>query len=476
MFPNCATSEDLLKAIKDEKVQMIDLRFTDLPGLWQHFSVPPSAVNLDALEEGIGFDGSSIRGFQEIQESDMLVVPDPTTAFLDPFSPATTLVLICNIRDPVTGQSYSRDARYIAQKAETYLKGTGQADKSYFGPEAEFFVFNDVRYGQDINFAFHEIDSSEGSWNTGKDEEPNLGHKPRPKEGYFPVPPTDSMQALRTEMVLTMESLGIAIEAHHHEVATGGQNEIDMRFTTLTRMADNLMMYKYVVKNTARQHGMTATFMPKPLFEDNASGMHVHQSLWKGETNLFYGQADYAQLSELGRYYIGGLLTHAWALCALCAPTTNSYRRLVPGYEAPINLVYSQRNRSACCRIPMYSSNPRAKRVEFRSPDPSCNPYLAFAAMLMAGLDGIKNKIEPPEPVDKDLYELPPDEAAAIPQVPGSLDVVLDTLEADHAFLTEGGVFTEDLIETWLDYKRTAELDELRLRPHPHEFELYYDV
>ena len=476
MFPKCATANDLVKAIKDEKVRMIDLRFTDLPGVWQHFSVPPSAVNVDALEEGIGFDGSSIRGFQEIQESDMLVVADPTTAFLDPFSPATTLVLICNIRDPVTGQPYSRDARYIAQKAEVYLRSTGRADASYFGPEAEFFVFDDVRYGQDINYAFHEIDSCEGSWNTGAEEGPNLGHKPRPKEGYFPVPPTDSMQALRTQMVLTMEQLGIQIEAHHHEVATGGQNEIDMRFTTLTRMADNLMIYKYVVKNTAREHGKTATFMPKPLFEDNASGMHVHQSLWKGETNLFYGKADYAELSELGRYYIGGLLAHAWALCALCAPTTNSYRRLVPGYEAPINLVYSQRNRSACCRIPMYSTNPRAKRVEFRSPDPSCNPYLAFAAMLMAGLDGINNRIDPGKPIDKNLYDLPPAEAKDVKSTPGSLDQALDALERDHAFLLRGDVFTTDVIETWVDYKRKKEVDAIRLRTHPYEFHLYYDI
>ncbi|WP_298372925.1 type I glutamate--ammonia ligase [uncultured Bradyrhizobium sp.] len=476
MFPTCATAQDIVKAIKDEKVQMIDLRFTDLPGLWQHFSVPPSAASIDALSEGIGFDGSSIRGFQEIQESDMLVVPDPTTAFLDPYSPASTLVLICNIRDPVTGQSYSRDARYIAQKAETHLKATGHADISYFGPEAEFFVFDSVRYGQDINYAFHEIDSSEGSWNTGTDEVPNLGHKPRPKEGYFPVPPTDSMQALRTEMVLTMEQLGIQIEAHHHEVATGGQNEIDMRFTTLTRMADNLMIYKYVVKNTARRNGMTATFMPKPLFEDNASGMHVHQSLWKGETNLFYDRGDYAELSQLARHYIGGLLTHAWALCGLCAPTTNSYRRLVPGYEAPINLVYSQRNRSACCRIPMYSPNPKAKRVEFRSPDPSCNPYLAFAAMLMAGLDGIHYKIDPGSPIDKNLYDLPPAEAKEVKSTPGSLDQALDALERDHAFLLRNDVFTADVIETWLDYKRKKEVDPIRLRPHPYEFHLYYDI
>jgi glutamine synthetase len=473
---NCATSDDVLESIKDEDVQMIDLRFTDLPGVWQHFSVPPSAVDAAAMDEGIGFDGSSIRGFQEIQESDMLVVPDATTAFLDPFTPAKTMVLVCNIRDPLSGLPYSRDARHIAQKAETYLKSTRVADTSYFGPEAEFFVFNGVRYGQGMNYAFHEIESEEGHWNAGREEDPNLGHKPRPKEGYFPVPPTDSMQDLRTEMVLTMEALGIRVEAHHHEVATGGQAEIDMRFTTLTRMADHLMIYKYVVKNTARKHGMTATFMPKPLFEDNASGMHVHQSLWKGDTNLFYSAAHYAGLSELGRYYIGGLLKHAWALCGLCAPTTNSYRRLVPGYEAPINLVYSQRNRSACCRIPMYSPNPRAKRVEFRSPDPSCNGYLAFSAMLMAGLDGIENRIDPGAPIDKNLYDLPPMEAKEVRSTPGSLKEALDALEADHEFLLRGDVFTEDVIETWLGYKRKKEVDAIALRPHPYEFHLYYDI
>jgi len=455
---------------------MIDLRFTDLPGVWQHFSVPPSAVDADALSDGIGFDGSSIRGFQEIQESDMLVVPDPTTAFLDPFTLATTLVLICNIRDPITGEPYSRDARYIARKAEAHLKRCGSADTAYFGPEAEFFVFNDVRYGQGMNYAFYEIDSKEGIWNSGKQEAPNLAHKPRQKEGYFPVPPTDSMQDLRTEIVLTLESLGIQIEAHHHEVATAGQAEIDMRFTTLTRMADNLMLYKYVIKNVARKHGMTATFMPKPLFGDNASGMHVHQSLWKGKTNLFHSDAHYAHLSELGRYYIGGLLTHAWALCGFCAPTTNSYRRLVPGYEAPINLVYSQRNRSACCRIPMYSPDPRAKRVEFRTPDPSCNGYLAFAAMLMAGLDGIENRIDPGQPIDKNLYDLPPAAAKNVKSTPGSLQQALDALEADHAFLLHGDVFTKDVIKTWLGYKREKEVDAIALRPHPCEFHLYYDI
>lgn len=476
MFLNCGTADDVLKSIKDKDVRMIDLRFTDLPGTWQHFSVPPGALDADALRDGIGFDGSSIRGFQEIQESDMLVVPDPSTALLDPFAEATTLALICNIRDPVTGQSYSRDARHIAQKAETHLTSTGIADAAYFGPEAEFFVFDDVRYGQDINYAFHEIGSKEGTWNTGAEENPNLAHKPRQKEGYFPVPPVDSLQDLRTEMVLTMEELGIKVEAHHHEVATAGQGEIDMRFTTLTRMADNLMLYKYVVKNVARRHDKTATFMPKPLFEDNASGMHVHQSLWKGGTNLFFSDAHYAGLSDLGRYYIGGLLKHAWALCALCAPTTNSYRRLVPGYEAPINLVYSQRNRSACCRIPMYSPSPKAKRVEFRTPDPSCNGYLAFAAMLMAGLDGIEGRIDPGEPIDKNLYDLPPAEAKAVKSTPGSLQQALDALESDHDFLLRGDVFTRDVIETWLSYKREKEVDAIALRPHPYEFHLYYDI
>jgi len=476
MFVDCRTAEDVLKSFKDKDVRMVDLRFADLPGTWQHFSVPPGALDADALNEGVGFDGSSIRGFKEIQESDMLVVPDPTTAFLDPFMPETTLVLICNIRDPVTGQSYSRDPRHIAQKAENHLISTNVADAAYFGPEAEFFVFDDVRYGQGINYSFHEIGSKEGIWAAGTEENPNLAHKPRQKEGYFPVPPTDSMQDLRTEMVLTLESLGVKIEAHHHEVATAGQAEIDMRFATLTRMADNLMLYKYVVKNVARKHNKTATFMPKPLFEDNASGMHVHQSLWKGDTNLFSEQSDYAGLSKLGRHYIGGLLAHAWALCAICAPTTNSYRRLVPGYEAPINLVFSQRNRSACCRIPMYSASPRAKRVEFRTPDPSCNGYLAFAAMLMAGLDGIESRIDPGAPIDKNLYDLPPLEAKMVKSTPGSLRQALDALEGDHAFLLRGDVFTKDVIETWLSYKRKQEVDAIALRPHPYEFHLYFDV
>ena len=387
---SCKNSEDVLRTIKDDNIEMIDLRFTDLPGLWQHFSVPPRAFDSDSIAEGVGFDGSSIRGFQEIQESDMLVVPDPTTAFLDPFAEARTLVLICDIRDPVTGQSYSRDARYIAQKAEVYLKSTGIGDASYFGPELEHFVFNEVRYDQGANYGYYEIDAIEANWNAANKDGPSLGHKLRPKEGYFPVPPADQLQDARTEMVSVLEEIGIAVEAHHHEVATGGQGEIDMRFASLTRMADNVMIYKYVVKNVARQRGMTATFMPKPLFGDNGSGMHVHQSIWKGERPLFAGDG-YAGSSDLMRYYIGGLLKHAPALLAICAPTVNSYRRLVPGFEAPVNLGYSQRNRSAAVRIPMYSANPKTKRVEFRCPDPACNPYLAFAAMLMAGLDGIQS-------------------------------------------------------------------------------------
>ena len=476
MSLGCKTPEDVTRAIKEHDIKIADVRFTDLPGTWQHFSVPVSTIDADTFSEGIGFDGSSIRGFQMIHESDMLVIPDPTTALLDPFTAVPTLVLICNIRDPITGESYSRDPRYIAQKAETYLQSTGLADVSYWGPEAEFFVFDDVRYSQGTNFAFYQVDSSEGSWNSGKEEEPNLAHKPRPKEGYFPVPPTDSQQDLRTEMVLLMEEAGIEVEAHHHEVATGGQAEIDVRFDRLTRMADKLMIYKYIVKNVANSYGKTATFMPKPLFEDNGSGMHTHQSLWKGETNLFYSEAHYAGLSEAARHYIGGLLRHAPALLAFCAPTVNSYRRLVPGFEAPINLVYSQRNRSACCRIPMYSPSPRAKRIEFRSPDPSCNGYLAFAAMLMAGLDGIENRIDPGDPIDKDLYDLPPEEAAQVKSTPASLDEALDALEADHAFLLKGDVFTPDVIEMWLDYKRKNEIDPLRLRPHPYEFFLYYDM
>ena len=475
MHYECKSPDDLLKAIKDIKIEMIDLRFTDIPGLWQHFSVPPRALDRDAIVEGVGFDGSSIRGFQEIQESDMLVVPDPAAAFLDPFAEVPTLVLICNIRDPVTGESYSRDARYVAQKAETYLTGTKIGDTSYFGPELEHFVFNGVRYDQGTNYGFYEIDAQEANWDAGAGNGPSLAHKLRPKEGYFPVPPADTLQDVRTEMVLLLEKLGISVEAHHHEVATGGQGEIDMRFTTLTRMADNVMIYKYVVKGVARRRGMTATFMPKPLFGDNGSGMHVHQSIWKGKKPIFAGDG-YAGSSDVMRYYIGGLLKHAPALCAICAPTVNSYRRLVPGFEAPVNLGYSQRNRSAACRIPMYTTDPKAKRVEFRCPDPAANPYLCFAAMLMAGLDGIQHRINPADPIDKNLYDLPPEEMARVPKAPGTLDEALDALEKDHKFLVEGNVFTQDVIDTYLSYKRSHEIDEIRLRPHPYEFFLYYDI
>ena len=467
--------ESLLTTIKDNKVGMVDLRFTDIPGLWQHFSVPPRTFDHDAIVDGVGFDGSSIRGFQEIQESDMLVVPDPATAFLDPFSEVPTLVVICTIRDPVTGESYSRDARHIAQKAEAYLKGTGVGDTAYFGPELEHFVFDSVRFDQGTNYGFYEIESHEANWDAGEGNGPSLGHKLRPKEGYFPVPPADTLQDARTEMVLLLEKLGIEVEAHHHEVATGGQGEIDMRFTTLTRMADNVMIYKYVVKGVARKRGMTATFMPKPLFGDNGSGMHVHQSIWKGKKPIFAGDG-YAGSSETMRYYIGGLLKHAPALCAICAPTVNSYRRLVPGFEAPVNLGYSQRNRSAACRIPMYSADPKAKRVEFRCPDPAANPYLAFAAMLMAGLDGIERRINPGDPIDKNLYDLPQEQMAKVPKAPGTLDEALDALQGDHQFLLAGSVFTKDVIETYFSYKRLHEIDEIRLRPHPYEFFLYYDI
>jgi glutamine synthetase len=475
MSYGCKTPDDVLKVIKDQTIEMIDVRFTDLPGLWQHFSVPPGALGSDSFVEGIGFDGSSIRGFQEIQESDMLIIPDPGTAFRDPFTEAPTLVMIGTIRDPVGGQPYSRDPRHIAQKAEAYLKSTGIGDTAYIGPELEFFVFNEVRYDQGTNYGFYEIDAVEANWRAQERGGPNLGHKLRPKEGYFPVPPADTLQDARTSMTTTLERIGIPVEAHHHEVATGGQGEIDMRFTTLTRMADNVMIYKYVVKNVARQRGMTATFMPKPLFGDNGSGMHVHQSVWKEAKPMFAGEG-YAGSSSLMLHYIAGLLRHAPALIAICAPTVNSYRRLVPGFEAPVNLAYSQRNRSAACRIPMYSSDPKAKRVEFRCPDPSCNPYLAFAAMLMAGLDGIENRMAPGEPMDKNLYDLPPEELDEVPTAPGSLEEALDALEADHQFLLKGDVFTGDVIETYIDYKRSHEVDEIRLRPHPYEFFLYYDV
>jgi glutamine synthetase len=470
------TPAEVLGLVESEGVEIVDFRFCDLPGLMQHFSVPAHELTQDGFAEGYGFDGSSIRGFQEIQESDMLLFPDANTAVIDPFRQHKTLNINCFVKDPVTGESYSRDPRYIAVKAEEYLLSTGIADTAYFGPEAEFYVFNDVRFEQNTHSAMYSVDSVEGVWNSGKDEGPNLGFKPRYKEGYFPVPPMDHFQDLRSEMILQMEALGIEIEVQHHEVGTAGQAEIDMRFDTLLTMADKLMLYKYVVKNVARAHGLTATFMPKPIFQDNGSGMHVHSSLWKDGEPLFYSELGYAGLSDIGRWYIGGLLKHAPAILAFAAPTTNSYKRLVPGYEAPVNLVYSQRNRSAACRIPIYSKSPKAKRVEFRCPDPSCNPYLAFSAIVMAGIDGVLNKIEPPDPVDKDLYDLPPEELARVPQVPGSLEESLAAVEADHDFLTAGGVFTDDLLETWTSYKRANEIDEVKLRPHPWEFYLYYDI
>src|ERR1700729_4087885 len=472
-----SSGDEILSYMKSEGVQFVDVRFCDLPGTVQHFTIPAETFGAGVFEDGLMFDGSSIRGFQQIHESDMLRLADPSTAVIAPFRQQKTLTLTFFVHAPLTGEPYSRDPRNIARKAETFLKGSGIADTAYFGPEAEFYIFDSVRYDTGANSGYYYIDSVEGAWNTGREEEGgNLGSKPPYKGGYFPVPPVDHYTDLRSEMVRKLIQVGVTVEMQHHEVGTAGQAEIDILFGPLLKQADNLMLYKYVVKSVARAAGKTATFMPKPIFGDNGSGMHCHQSIWKDGAPLFYDEVGYAGLSDTGRYYIGGLLKHPAPLLAFTNPTANSYHRLVPGFEAPVNLVYSQRNRSACARIPITGTNPKAKRVEFRVPDPSANPYLAFAAMLMAGLDGIKNKIEPPEPVDKDLYELPPDEAAAIPQVPGSLEAVLANLEADHSFLTEGGVFTDDLIATWLDFKRTAELDELRLRPHPHEFELYYDV
>jgi len=469
------TPKDVMELMEKEKVKIVDLRFMDFPGLWQHFSIPAREMEEDTFEDGLGFDGSSIRGWQAINESDMLVKPVAGTAFIDPFFAAKTLVMICNICDPITGEDYTRDPRNIARKADNYLKGSGIGDISYFGPEAEFFIFDDVLFDQNEHEGYYHIDSVEGRWNTGRIEDPNLGYKPRYKEGYFPVPPTDSQQDIRTEMVLTMEQIGIATEAQHHEVATGGQAEIDMRFGPLVEMADNLLKYKYVIKNVARKHNKTVTFMPKPLFNDNGSGMHVHLSIWKDNENLFAGDG-YAGLSEMAMHAIGGLLKHAPAILAFTNPTTNSYKRLVPGFEAPVNLAYSRRNRSAAVRIPMYSPSPKAKRLEFRCPDPSCNPYLAFSAMLMAAIDGIKNKIDPGDPLDKDIYDLPPEELAKVPQTPGSLRDVLNALEVDNQFLLNGDVFTSDVIETWIEYKMTKEVRELDLRPHPWEFALYYDI
>ena len=470
------TPNDVKKLAKEAGAKIVDLRFIDLPGIWQHFSIPVEDLDDGLFSDGIGFDGSSIRGFQQIHESDMLLIADADTAVMDPVLSVPTLNIICNVFDPIARKPYSRDPRHVAQKAEAYLKKTGIADTSYWGPEAEFYIFDSVRYDQTAHSGYYHVDSVEGIWNSGRDEAPNLGYKLRHKEGYFPVPPSDTLQDIRSEIVLALRAMGVPAEVHHHEVGTAGQCEIDIRFGPLLKMADHLITYKYVIRMIAKKHGMTATFMPKPLFGDNGSGMHVHQSLWKGDKNIFFDAKGYALLSQNAKYYIGGLLKHAPALLAFAAPTTNSYRRLVPGFEAPVNLAYSQRNRSAACRIPMYSSSPKAKRIEFRCPDPSSNPYLCFPALLMAGLDGIKNKIDPGTPLDKDLYELEPAEARKIKSTPGSLGEVLTALEKDHEFLLQGDVFTPDLIETWIGYKREKELAPVNLRPVPYEFFLYYDL
>ena len=470
------TPSEVVALAKDNDIKIVDLKFTDLPGMWQHFSMMAGELTEDLFEEGCGFDGSSIRGFQAINESDMLLFPDPTTAIIDPVCKVPTLSITCNIKDPITLENYTRDVRHIAQKAEAYLQSTGIADTSYWGPEAEFYLLNDIRYGQNQHSGFYSVDSVEGSWNSGRDENPNLGYKPRYKEGYFPVPPSDTLQDLRSEICLKLIEAGVDVEVHHHEVGTAGQGEIDIRFGELTVTGDKIALYKYIIKNVARENNLVATFMPKPLFQDNGSGMHVHQSLWKNGKNVFYDPQGYSLLSEDALYYIGGLLTHASSLCAIIAPTTNSYKRLVPGYEAPVNIAYSQRNRSACVRIPVYSKSEKSKRIEFRPPDPSCNPYLAFSALLMAGLDGIQNRIHPGEPLDKDLYDLEPEELADIESTPVSLGDSLDALEEDHEYLLKGDVFTQDVLDVWIDYKRENEVDAINMRPHPYEFFLYHDI
>ncbi len=468
------TATEVIERIKKENIRFVDFKFIDLPGTWQHFTVPVSEVDEGSLHSGFGFDGSSIRGFKEIFESDMLVIPDTSTAILDPFSPST-ISMICTVKDPETNGFFTRDPRHIAHKANEYLVKSGIADTAFIGPELEFFVFDSARFDQRENMGYYYLDSVEGAWNNGSAENA-LGHKIRYKEGYFPTSPSDTLQLIRSAMVETMIKSGIHVECHHHEVATAGQCEIDMRFSPMLKMADQVMLYKYIVKNVAAANGKTATFMPKPLFNDNGSGMHTHISLWKGGKNLFYDPAGYALLSQTALHFIGGLLLHAPALCAIIAPTTNSYKRLVPGFEAPVNLAYSKRNRSAAVRIPMYSSSEKAKRVEFRTPDPTCNPYLAFSAMLMAGLDGIKRKIEPGEALDRDIFNLEGAERAKIKSVPGSLSESIAALEADHDFLLQGGVFTKDVIDMWIEFKKSHDIDPIRLRPHPWEFQLYFDA
>jgi glutamine synthetase len=463
------TAAELLQRIKDEEIRLIDIRFCDLLGTWQHATIPSHQFTEDFMEEGLGFDGSSIRGWAAINNSDMILVPDPSTAFVDPFMDVPTMAVICNVLDPISKERYSRDPRNIALKGVNYLKSTGIADTAYFGPEAEFFIFDNVQYASTKNGSFYTVDSDEGDWNSARDEGKNLGYKLRPKEGYFPCNPSDSLTHIRAEMVLEMEKLGLVIENSHHEVATG-QCEIDMKFAPLIEMADMVLKYKYIVKNVAFLNDKTATFMPKPLYGDNGSGMHCHQSLWKDGKPLFAGDS-YAGLS-----YIGGIIKHAKALAAFTNPGTNSYKRLVPGFEAPVSLAYSSRNRSASIRIPMYSASPKAKRIEVRFPDPTCNPYLAFTAMLMAGLDGIQNKIDPGEPMDKNLYDLDPIELSSIPQMPASLGEAIDALEKDHEFLLKGDVFTEDVISSWIEWKRNEEITAVNSRPHPHEFFLYFDA
>jgi glutamine synthetase len=464
----------VLEYAKKNNAKILDLRFIDVPGIWQHVSFPIEQLSEKSFEDGFGMDASSIRGWASIHESDMLLIPDPKTAFMDPFRDTPTMVMLGDAVDPLTKQPYGRDARYIAKKAENYLNLTGIADQAFFGAEAEFFIFDNVRFDQRENYGFYYIDADEGRWNSGR-EENNLGYRPRFKEGYFPVPPTDHYMDLRTDMTLQLIAAGLEVECHHHEVATAGQCEIDVKFDTLLKSADNMMKFKYIVRNVAYQYGKSVTFMPKPIFGDNGSGMHTHQSLWAKGKPLFAGDG-YAGLSQMALWYIGGLLKHAPALVAFAAPTTNSYKRLVPGYEAPVNLAYSRRNRSAAIRIPMYSNSPKAKRVEFRPPDPACNPYLTFSALMMAGLDGIENKINPGQPLDKDIYDLSPEELKDVPSLPGSLDESLKALQADHKFLLKGDVFSEEFIHLWIDYKRKKEIDPVRMRPHPYEFQLYYDI
>ncbi|MEM9534756.1 MAG: type I glutamate--ammonia ligase [Cyanobacteria bacterium P01_E01_bin.45] len=470
-----ATPQDILNLISEKDIQMVDLKFVDLLGTWQHVSFYKDLIDEDVFTEGLGFDGSSIRGWKAINNSDMAIVPDPNTAWIDPFMAEPTLSLLCTIKEPRTGEAYERCPRSLAVKALEYMQSTGIADTAYFGPEPEFFVFDDVRYDQNENSCYHFVDSVEGKWNSGREEAGgNLGYKIRYKEGYFPVGPSDTYQDLRTEMLLTMGALGVPIEKHHHEVATAGQAELGLKFAPLINAADYVLTYKYVVKNVAKKYGKTATFMPKPLFNDNGTGMHTHQSLWKDGQPLFYGDG-YASLSQTALHYIGGILKHAPALLAFTNPTINSYKRLVPGFEAPVNLAYSQGNRSASIRIPVTGENPKAKRLEFRCPDATANPYLAFAAMLMAGLDGIKNQIDPGSSLDVDIYDLSPDELANIPSTPGSLAEALENLNNDHEFLTAGGVFSEDFIKNWIEYKLDNEVIPISLRPHPYEFALYYD-